>query len=407
MEVTVQSIQSQELIQSNEAEQTKETEKTNKKPELSDYKEVNPAFSVNNNTPSSDISENSELNHPLPLKTEEEILKQNEELKTTPVNNTKEIKPVAGETECTTTILDTKQSEQLTEVKLIEEGVEKETSHCNEVVSENGSNKITSENLLKEESSVSINVDETVAIKSSLPKETNNKEAEVVENDSKSVKETKPTETKEENCNKEEECDPIDLHELTEQMFNILNDGKSETLLTHQELLKKNLELQEFIVKLVQVLKEKTNLCANLERQNSALIAQSQSLKDVISITKDLLGIRNMEVEHLHADMTSMEERIKDERVRHNTAVARLSEAMKLNDKLKAEYLVQMDLFQKLREKYNEKVVILTRENQRLLELVKNRGLENDTNPEENDGDKSNSKNVEIPEEIVEENVDK
>lgn len=66
-----------------------------------------------------------------------------------------------------------------------------------------------------------------------------------------------------------------------------------------------------------------------------------------------------------------------------------------------------MDLFQKLREKYNEKVVILTRENQRLLELVKNRGLENDTNPEENDGDKSNSKNVEIPEEIVEENVDK
>lgn len=36
-----------------------------------------------------------------------------------------------------------------------------------------------------------------------------------------------------------------------------------------------------------------------------------------------------MEVEHLHADMTSMEERIKDERVRHNTAVARLSEAMK------------------------------------------------------------------------------
>ncbi|KAF6206263.1 hypothetical protein GE061_017492, partial [Apolygus lucorum] len=42
-----------------------------------------------------------------------------------------------------------------------------------------------------------------------------------------------------------------------------------------------------------------------------------------------------------------------------------------LNDKLKKEYLNQMELFGKLRDKYNEKVMILTKENQRLKEAAK------------------------------------
>lgn len=48
----------------------------------------------------------------------------------------------------------------------------------------------------------------------------------------------------------------------------------------------------------------------------------------MIAITKDLLGIRNMEIEHLHADMAAIEESIKEERNRHNMSVQRLNEAM-------------------------------------------------------------------------------
>ncbi|KAK9512261.1 hypothetical protein O3M35_000728 [Rhynocoris fuscipes] len=231
-------------------------------------------------------------------------------------------------------------------------------------------------------------------------------------NDKNTVDNSAPINEKEEkecklNGNKEEteeEIPVLDIHVLTEQIMNTLNDGKSDDdKLTPQELLKKNVELQEFIVKLIQVLKEKTNLCANLERQNQALIGQAQSLKDVISITKDLLGIRNMEVEHLHADMSSMENSIKEERQRHNNAVSKLNEAMTLNDKLKNEYLIQMDLFQKLREKYNEKVVVLTKENIRLHELVRTNGLQT---VEVQDGPTSCGEEV-TTEEIPEESVDK
>ncbi|XP_014291391.1 putative leucine-rich repeat-containing protein DDB_G0290503 [Halyomorpha halys] len=177
-----------------------------------------------------------------------------------------------------------------------------------------------------------------------------------------------------ENLQQNEETDTsecINIQELTEHVMNILNDEEVvENVMSEQQLLKKNIDLQQFIVKLIHLLKEKTDLCANLDRQNSALISQAKSLKDVIAITKDLLGIRNMEIEHLHADMAAIEESIKEERNRHNLSVQRLNEAMTLNDKLKTEYLTQMDLFQKLREKYNEKVVYLTKENQRLNALL-------------------------------------
>ncbi|KAF6206265.1 hypothetical protein GE061_017494 [Apolygus lucorum] len=163
----------------------------------------------------------------------------------------------------------------------------------------------------------------------------------------------------------------VDVTELTTQIMDMINQDEDEKDLTKTTLMKKNVELQEFMVKLIELLREKTNLSANLERQNTALTSQARSLRDVINITKDLLNIRNMEVEHLHVDMGAMEKSIREERERHNVAVSRLSEAMTLNDKLKKEYLNQMELFGKLRDKYNEKVMILTKENQRLKEAAK------------------------------------
>uniref|UniRef100_A0A069DTT4 Putative ste20-like serine/threonine-protein kinase n=1 Tax=Panstrongylus megistus TaxID=65343 RepID=A0A069DTT4_9HEMI len=407
---SIEKLESQPVIQSdNEGQTAKETEETNIKPKLSDDKEINPAININNSSPTSEVCANSELNNPVPMKPEEESPKENVETKTTPSNdNTIEVKQdtvgiyltSSGES----TKLESKESAPSSDVKTVKNCAEETNTSQNE--NKDGSS-LVSENFEKQELSTSTEVqtdNKTDEIKPVLQNDSNTKNNEDIESNSSTIKETKQIESKEE---QNEESESIDVHELTEHIFNIINDGKSETLSTPQELLKKNIELQEFIVKLIQVFKEKTNLCANLERQNSALIAQAQSLKDVISITKDLLGIRNMEVEHLHADMSSMEERIKEERVRHNNAVARLNEAMTLNDKLKTEYLVQMDLFQKLREKYNEKVVILTKENQRLLEIVKNSGLENVLIPEGTAEDKNNPENVAQSEEINEENVDK
>uniref|UniRef100_A0A146M4Q6 Uncharacterized protein n=1 Tax=Lygus hesperus TaxID=30085 RepID=A0A146M4Q6_LYGHE len=168
-----------------------------------------------------------------------------------------------------------------------------------------------------------------------------------------------------------EQISNVDVTELTTQIMDMINQEEDENDLTKTTLMKKNVELQEFMVKLIELLREKTNLSANLERQNTALTSQAKSLRDVINITKDLLNIRNMEVDHLHVDMGAMEKCIKEERERHNMAVQRLSEAMSLNDRLKQEYLNQMELFGKLRDKYNEKIMFLTKENQRLKELVK------------------------------------
>jgi hypothetical protein len=49
----------------------------------------------------------------------------------------------------------------------------------------------------------------------------------------------------------------------------------------------------------------------------------------VVNITKDLLNLRNMEVEHLHEDMKLMEENINAERARHDLLLQKLSESMK------------------------------------------------------------------------------
>lgn len=49
----------------------------------------------------------------------------------------------------------------------------------------------------------------------------------------------------------------------------------------------------------------------------------------MVLITKELLSIRNKEVEHLHEDIKSMEEKINAERERHNNMLNRMSEAVK------------------------------------------------------------------------------
>jgi len=68
----------------------------------------------------------------------------------------------------------------------------------------------------------------------------------------------------------------------------------------------------------------------------------------------------------LQAEVDSMEKKISEERDRHNAMINKMDTAMRLNADLKKEYETQLSLFQNLREKYGEKISLLTGEKQTL-----------------------------------------
>ncbi|RZF47963.1 hypothetical protein LSTR_LSTR008767 [Laodelphax striatellus] len=135
------------------------------------------------------------------------------------------------------------------------------------------------------------------------------------------------------------------------------------------DLRSKNTELLGYLAKLIDLLKEKTSECITLEKQNTALTQQSKSLKEVVGIVKDLLNIRNMEVTHLQEDISSMQEKINNERVRQNTMIEKMEHVTRLNASLKEEYQKQYAKFQEVRDMYEEKVQIVLAENERLMAL--------------------------------------
>lgn len=61
-----------------------------------------------------------------------------------------------------------------------------------------------------------------------------------------------------------------------------------------------------------------------------------------------------------------MEKKITEERDRHNTMISKMDAAMRLNADLKKEYETQLSLFQSLREKYGEKITLLSAEKRAL-----------------------------------------
>ncbi|XP_076278756.1 uncharacterized protein LOC143208307 [Lasioglossum baleicum] len=116
-------------------------------------------------------------------------------------------------------------------------------------------------------------------------------------------------------------------------------------------------------------LEDRNRVVSNQEKQIIALNGQVSSLKEVESLTRSLLKIRNLEVNQLQTEVTDMETRIAEERERNTTMINKMEAAMKLNSDLKKEYETQLHLFQDLREKYKEKVTLLSEE-KRALENV-------------------------------------
>lgn len=124
--------------------------------------------------------------------------------------------------------------------------------------------------------------------------------------------------------------------------------------------------LKSTLTQTKKILEDRERRIVNQECQISALIKQVSSLKEVVAITKDMLNIRNMEVKHLQEDVDKMETKITAERDRHNAMLNKMDAAVRLNADLKKEYQTQLQLFQDLRGKYEEKVTILSEENKAL-----------------------------------------
>ncbi|XP_031352650.1 uncharacterized protein LOC116177720 isoform X2 [Photinus pyralis] len=104
------------------------------------------------------------------------------------------------------------------------------------------------------------------------------------------------------------------------------------------------------------VIFEKTKMCKNQELQIEALTQQVTSLKEIVSISKEMLGIRNLEVKQLQDKLDCMELKFIAERDRHSLVNAKLEKMANLNTELKNEYQKQMALFTVLQKSYHDRM---------------------------------------------------
>ncbi|XP_041968377.1 kinesin-like protein KIF15-A [Aricia agestis] len=123
---------------------------------------------------------------------------------------------------------------------------------------------------------------------------------------------------------------------------------------------------EELLTKARGMIFDKTKVVKNQELQIEALSSQVQSLKDVNTITKDLLEIRNSEVKAMDERLQVMESRFKAEKERYDLVLKRAQTSNNINDDLRKEYETQLAIFKELREKYEQRVQALNAENERL-----------------------------------------
>ncbi|XP_046686203.1 uncharacterized protein LOC124371881 [Homalodisca vitripennis] len=104
----------------------------------------------------------------------------------------------------------------------------------------------------------------------------------------------------------------------------------------------------------------------DLREHVSRLHCLCTSLKNLVAVTKDLLALRNTEVEQLCKNINIMEKRINLERNKQQNVLNTLSESARLNEDIKAQYHCQIEIFNDLRARYEEKVALLVAENTHL-----------------------------------------
>lgn len=102
---------------------------------------------------------------------------------------------------------------------------------------------------------------------------------------------------------------------------------------------------EDILIKAKMLLFEKTKICKQQEQQLVALQVQVDATKDVLSITKDMLNVRNMENNHFQSQLETVGLKVKAERDIRLLNEKKLAVSKKMYTDLKNEYDVQSGIF--------------------------------------------------------------
>lgn len=102
---------------------------------------------------------------------------------------------------------------------------------------------------------------------------------------------------------------------------------------------------EDLLTKAKDLLFEKTKVNKQQELKIEALENQIVQLKEVVSITKDMLEIRNSEAKHLNQRFETIELRLKAEKDRQSLMEKKLGLTQQMYAELKKEYDLQSGLF--------------------------------------------------------------
>lgn len=128
---------------------------------------------------------------------------------------------------------------------------------------------------------------------------------------------------------------------------------------TTDEIAKANDKREEYLTKAKELLFEKSKICQNQELQIKTLAAQNLSLKDVLEVNKEMLEVRNCEVEHMKVRLESVEGRLKTEK---DLMEKKFNVSQKMYNHLKAEHELQSTLFKELKDGYKKRLEMVTKE---------------------------------------------
>ncbi|EEZ97853.1 probable DNA double-strand break repair Rad50 ATPase [Tribolium castaneum] len=161
-----------------------------------------------------------------------------------------------------------------------------------------------------------------------------------------------------ENELKQKDNDVADLKKRIVQLEEEVTEAqkfKAQHLKDTEEVDAIKTKSEETLTRAKGIIFDKTKVIKNQELQIEALNQQIASLKDVVTITKDLLEIRNLEIKQLESKIQCMEDKVGAEKERHDLMHKKLEHMIRYNGDLKREYETQLCLFSALRERYNER----------------------------------------------------
>ncbi|KAF4518007.1 hypothetical protein B566_EDAN012748 [Ephemera danica] len=170
-------------------------------------------------------------------------------------------------------------------------------------------------------------------------------------------------------------CEDLETQIKLEESHTKKTKWEMTSLQSHVDtLLKENDQLRNDLTQISQTLTEAREKTTTNDLYVEKLTEQVKALKDVVSIGKQMLGMRDGEVEHLQRKVQNLEDMLETEREKNTV----LSTSFSPSPDLKKEYEAQLANFKSLKEIYTQRTELVSLENQALKDTLqdKDRQLE-------------------------------